>query len=130
MTEEIQYLSKDMIKKSNDREIIDIEVEEWDGIVGVRPLTMYERRAVRENSQETKRKSDGTDEIVFNMEVLEIEAMIFACVSPKFERADMDWLMEEKSSGAISKISKVIFDISGLGAQVEKKIHRKNRKRS
>jgi len=128
--EQIVYLSKDQIKKCQDREVVDVEVDEWDGIVSVRPLTMMERRVVRSGAEEKGMNTDGTEKTTFDAELLEVEAIIMACVNPKFTPGDRDWLMETKSSGALSTISKVIFDISGLGVGSEKKSKRKTRKRS
>jgi len=118
---EKRYLSIEDIRKSKDMEKIDVYVEQWNGYVQVKPLTLGQRKLVRKVAEIKRRNMDGTVSIDMDAEEFELEAIVHGCVNPSFSRGDKDWLREEKSSGAISTIARKIIDISGMGLQSEKK---------
>jgi len=115
------YLSIEDIKGAGDMATVDVWVDQWNGYVQVKPLTLAQRKLVRKVSESKSRNIDGTTSIDVDAEEFELEAIVQGCVNPMFKRGDKDWLKRDRSSGAISTISRKILDLSGMGVQSEKK---------
>ena len=119
--QEVRYLSKEEIRKKKDIKDEDVYVSQWGGHVKIRPLNMAQRRITRRSGEIRSKAVDGTVSVEYDPEEIQVEAMIQGCVEPQFTGGDRDWLMKEKSSGAISTIAQRILDLSGMGTESEKK---------
>jgi len=109
------YLSIEDIRKADDMKTFDVKVPEWGGVVKCKPFSMKERRAIRQVGETKSKRADGTISIEYDAEEIEIESLIQGVVDPEFKRSDRDWLMKEKSSGAISRVTQKILEASGMG---------------
>lgn len=114
-------LTIDEVKNAKDLEPFPVYVQQWNGNVIVRPLTLTERKSARKCGEFPKRGEDGTISYIYEPEDIHLEAIIRGSVKPKFTRGDKDWLREKKSSGAISTVANAILDASGMGANPVKK---------
>lgn len=116
-----KFLSIDQIKKAQDLETVEVYIPEWKGAVLIRPFTLKERGEVRKRSGQQKQDPDGNWTTEYDAEEMEIESILAGVRNPDdpsqklFGREDRAWLLGEKSSGALSKISKAILDASGMG---------------
>lgn len=117
-----KYLSVEAIRAASDMETLDIEVPAWGGTVKVKPLSMAERRSVRQAASRPRKQPDGSWGTEIDAEELELEALVQGCIEPRFDRGDKDWLREEKSAGAINRVATRVLELSGLGGddQVKK----------
>lgn len=119
LTEEqiAEFLTVAQVRGAKDREPVSVDVPQWGGKLLVVPFNMEERRSVRKVGQTV----DSSGNVIQDAEEMELEAFIQGVRNPArpeerlFKRGDKAWLKAEKSSGAISKVVKVILDSSGLG---------------
>ena len=115
------YLTIDRIRAAGDLATLDVEVPQWGGKVKVKPLTIGQMHSSRKQAELPRENPDGTFRTDYDAEELELAVFVQGVVEPRFTNADKDWLREEVSYGAVSRITKVILEASGMGAGAEKK---------
>ncbi len=107
-----------------------VYVEEWDGDVRYRPMTMQLRREVRKRCQTVELDpSTGENTKTLDPEKFEIYALIHCCLDPKndakllFSLDHADKLEKEMAAGPISTVSTAILADSGLAPDAIKRGH-------
>lgn len=120
-TEEGPYLSREQIREAPDLQERDVDVPEWGGKVRIRPLTIDERKLMKDRSKQRVRQPDGDWGIEYDNEEMELQAFIIGVRQPEFGQSDIAWLRKEKSGGAIQRVTLEILRTSGLGGNAEKK---------
>jgi len=98
-------LSRDAILNAKDITQEEVEVKEWGGTVLVKALSGKKRSDIMESCMNDKGKMD--------LNKLYPALMVTGCLEPEFKRADAEAL-NEKNSGAIEKVCKVISRLSGI----------------
>lgn len=104
----MKRLSREDILTSKDLETKEVEVKEWGGSVLVQALSGKKRSDIMNACMNDKGKMD--------LNKLYPALMVAGCVEPEFKKADAEAL-NEKNSGAIEKVCKVISALSGINQE-------------
>ena len=101
----MKRLSREDILNSKDLEQKEVEITEWKGSVLVQALSGKKRSDIMNSCMNDKGKMD--------LNKLYPALMVAGCLEPEFKKADAEAL-NEKNSGAIEKVCKVISALSGI----------------
>lgn len=96
------------INAIDDRQIIDVPVEEWGGSVKIRPLTLQQINQCTKRAQDEKRGNE------VNAEVRNGWYLVEGVIEPKITIADAEMWLTERSAGPVSEILGAILTNSGL----------------
>lgn len=109
-------LTVEDIITSDDRDLVDVEVPEWGGIVKVQPFTKRQQVEIRRAAQ-VSLGGDG------NIDVDEFERQVFLAglVEPEVT-PDQYNLLLEKNAQAMDRIVKEILRINGMAEDTEKQV--------
>ncbi len=121
------FLTRELVRKAPDMSPRVIEVPYWPDAEGnpgkllVQPFNMGMRKTVRKSAEQPPRKDpDGKWQQDIDPEELEVETVMQGVRDPEdpskpfFNRGDRDWLLGEKSSGAISFVAGQVMSASGM----------------
>lgn len=101
-------LTLDQIAAIDDRQVVDVEVEEWGGTVQIRPLTLQQINQCTKRAQDEKRGNE------VNPEVRNGWYLVEGMVSPKITIDVAEVWLTERSAGPVSEVLGAILTSSGL----------------
>tara|TARA_R110002126_G_scaffold10482_8_gene47669 strand:- start:1030 stop:1470 length:441 start_codon:yes stop_codon:yes gene_type:complete len=107
-----------------------VYVDEWEGEVRYRPMSMELRRQVRTRCQTVEMDPTTGDQTkTLDPEMFEVYALIHCCLDPEddnkllFNKDHAETLEKEVSAGPISTVSTAILKDSGLAPDAIKRGH-------
>ena len=104
----MKRLSREEILNAKDLETREVEIKEWHGSVLVKALSGKKRSDILQTCIDDKGKMD--------LNKLYPALLVAGCIEPEFKKADAEAL-NEKNSGAIETVCKVISSMSGINQE-------------
>jgi hypothetical protein len=101
----MKRLSREEILNVKDIEQKEVSIPEWKGSVLVQALSGKKRAEIMDACMNDKGK--------MNTEKLYPALIVAGCIEPEFKKADAEAL-NNKNSGALEKVCKVIMKLSGI----------------